>query len=800
MKRNPLISMRLKDSLREHKQSLLRQNARIQGNLGTSLSSCEMFEIQYTELFITNDDLKDVPSQHEYFALANRRARIYEHNKHQKIGLTELIYPLASEHEDPRKVLVTGIAGIGKSLAVRRMMHEWAIGKAFSNVFCAIHFSFREFNLIEGPVSFVDLVKQSHCHLQNVVEELCKDPSDMLVILDGLDEFKHPVSSGKKVESITAKVPIQDLVYSLIHGKLLSRAFIVLTSRPHTISDLDIFDRKVVILGFDERHVQEFCFRFFRKMSLAGEVHQYIKQNDNLSGLSFIPLYCFIMCTALSRFFSGGTEPGCTDQPPKTMTEVYSCYLCTIMHHHMKQIAPRTDDTDQESIVLCGEAALREMKGILYQLGKMAYHSLLQNKILFYGEDVKKFGFDPLQLPNSFMHRIFVQVAGQDTEMFSFFHMTLQEYFAALYCVVSLSPSPEELTQCLDLWCFGIRPQELGQNKLLHVSAKMMTDKQWENLQMFSRFFMGILSYRIDGKLKGMVDCLSADILGPLAAWFKGKIRYAVNQRLLNLLHCLRELQKDSVTEEVAPEIDEVNLFKVTLNPADCATLSYVLQHSSTKLKILNLGYTNIGMQGFKRLQPLLHRCQTLHLRYNSLDKEAAIMEADVLKSPSCQVKCLLMCGNTIGSEGVQHLWEALSSNQTLEELYMDITGITDSGLDNLIPCLTNNTTLRLLTVLGNNLGERGKQLLVNLQRQRPTLKIISSFMSSMGLLQAYMDWVLEMKEDQEQLDSARNADALRNILSELAKEKPGEEQKDLTERMEKLKLEIRNVLQYSKG
>ncbi|CAH2330685.1 nucleotide-binding oligomerization domain-containing 2-like [Pelobates cultripes] len=156
------------------------------------------------------------------------------------------------------------------------------------------------------------------------------------------------------------------------------------------------------------------------------------------------------------------------------------------------------------------------------------------------------------------------------------------------------------------------------------------------------------------------------------------------------------------------------------------------------------------------------------------------------------------MCGNHIGSEGVQHLWEALSSNQTLEELYVDITGITDSGLDNLLPCLTKNTTLRLLTIVGNNLSERSKQLLVTVQRQKPTLKILSSFLSDMGLLQAYLDWVQDLKEDPQQMESAKNADALRNVLAELGKEDPGKKDKDLIERIEKLKFEISRILQTS--
>ncbi|XP_041425026.1 NACHT, LRR and PYD domains-containing protein 3-like [Xenopus laevis] len=798
--RNPLIIFcQLKESLRYHKHSITFQKKKIQGNLDASRSCCELIEIKYTELLITNEDPVELPDQHEYFILANRRARIYAHNKHQKITLGDLLTPMASESKTPRRVLVTGIAGIGKSLAMQRLIHDWAIGMVYRDIACAVHFALRELNLARGPVSFIDLVKRNHVHLDDVVEKLCLDPRNLMIILDGLDEFQYSINEGKAVKSISDAVPIKDLVFSLIKGYLLPGASVMVTSRPRPSVPLDAFDRRVVILGFEQEQVREYCFRFFRDKELSEDVFQYIIQNENLSGMSFIPLYCFIICTALSSFFQCRENGSCTEKPPQTITEVYRSYLCTIMHHHMRQSSSRDNETDSEPIVLCSPPIYTAMKDVLYQLGKLAYYSLLENKILFYPEDIQKYGFHPTELPDSFLQRIFVPESGQQREVFAFFHLTLQEHLAALYCVMSLTPMAEELTQCLDLWCFGVIPEDPVQCELLSTTLEIQTDNQWERLQMFSRFFMGLLCYRIEGKLKGLVECLSCDILDPLTIWFKGKIRYEVNQKLLNLLHCLRELQQETVVRNVASEIDEVNFFKVTLNPADCATLCYVLQHCNTSLKILNIGYANIGIQGLRILQLLLHRCQTLYLRYNSLTKEAAMIVSKVLKS-DCEVRSLLMCGNSIGSEGVRYLWDALSSNDTLEELYVDITGITDNGLDNFVSCLTHNSTLRLLTIAGNNLTESGKHLLVELQEFRQDLKILRSFAGDMGLLQAYLDWVEDLKKDPQQLESAKNANALRNVLWELEKEEPEVEENNIKARILLLKKEITELLESSSG
>lgn len=56
------------------------------------------------------------------------------------------------------------------------------------------------------------------------------------------------------------------------------------------------------------------------------------------------------------------------------------------------------------------------------------------------------------------------------------------------------------------------------------------------------------------------------------------------------------------------------------------------------------------------------------------------------------------MCGNNLGPEGVLELWIALEQNSTVEELYLDITGITERGTENIVNCLSKNTALKTLT------------------------------------------------------------------------------------------------------
>lgn len=287
---------------------------------------------------------------------------------------------------------------------------------------------------------------------------------------------------------------------------------------------------------------------------------------------------------------------------------------------------------------------------------------------------------------------------------------------------------------------------------------------------MFTRFFMGMLRVRLAGHLEGLVDgpMEEADGLPPmLGAWFRDqfKERNLQNLEALNLLHCLMEFHMEDTTRVAAPEIKKLNLFKMKLSVVDCAAMHYVLHFSPHKLQELNLGYSNIGYRGLRRLGPILHRCESLYLRYNCLDKQAAILESAILQSNECQVKKLFMCGNNLGPEGVLELWSALEHNTTVEELYLDITGITEQGTENIVNCLSKNTALKTLTIVGNDIGAEGRRRLRQLQRCKPHLRIIANFVDDMGLLQAYLDWVEEIRADRDQMESVKNADALRSVL-----------------------------------
>lgn len=316
-----------------------------------------------------------------------------------------------------------GIAGIGKSIAVQRLVYEWAIGKSMCEFTCVFDLRFRELNLIEAPLSLLELLGERFQYLKGVLPDLFTSPGSLLFILDGLDGFKFPLdwnSPGKNI-GVDSKVPMSEMMVALIKG------------RPSTEAPKHFFQRCCVVLGFEEDQVKEYTSKFYIDIQVAEKVYDYILNNDSLFMLSFISLYCYIICTAMAEFFSSATQDVVDSRslelnPPRTVSKVYFCYLFTAVKHHALWGSAERSTPRSEVLSLA--------KQQLTNLGKLAYEGLLQRKIMFDSADLENSGVIPSDVQSTFLCHTLQPLKEETVDMFSFFHLTVQEHLAALYCAI----------------------------------------------------------------------------------------------------------------------------------------------------------------------------------------------------------------------------------------------------------------------------------------------------------------------------------------------------------------------------
>jgi hypothetical protein len=119
--------------------------------------------------------------------------------------------------------------------------------------------------------------------------------------------------------------------------------------------------------------------------------------------------------------------------------------------------------------------------------------------------------------------------------------------------------------------------------------------------------------------------------------------------------------------------------------------------------------------------------CTRLDLGYNNITSRGASILADALKH-NTTLEELDFHNNRVLDIGVHSLAEVLSSNTSIvKALGLGSNGITDKGAEHLAEMLKTNRTITWLALAGNQIGDRGVQLLADtLAHQNTSLLVLS--------------------------------------------------------------------------
>ena len=168
-------------------------------------------------------------------------------------------------------VLVVGRPGIGKTSLSTKMLRLWATDQAFnedhhekSHFNIVFLVKFRRFN-DNAELSLHELLARAETVQRlddSVLEFVQNEPTKVLLIFDGLDEYsrKEDINAQEDDQTyknnVEEKMPLSVLYNKLAAGKLLRGASILTTTRPKAAEYVEhvTFQRTVEILGFTSRN------------------------------------------------------------------------------------------------------------------------------------------------------------------------------------------------------------------------------------------------------------------------------------------------------------------------------------------------------------------------------------------------------------------------------------------------------------------------------------------------------------------------------------------------------------------
>ncbi len=353
----------------------------------------------YTDLYITQGCSEQVNTEHEVrqIEVASRR------HESQEIQVEcKNLFEAAEQDKQIRTVLTKGVAGIGKSVSVQKFVLDWAEGKENQDISFIFPLPFREINLKEKEnQSLMDLITQFFSETKGL-NLTRRNNFKVLFILDGLDECRLPLDfAGNETWSdVSSPASLDVLLTNLIKGNLLSSALIWITTRPAAASKIppDCIDRLTEIRGFSDAQKEVYFRKRFTDEDLAREIISHVKQSKSLFIMCHIPVFCWISATVLHNILeqkrnndvkssqaddaSKTLQESNTEDTPKTLTQMYSHFLrFQIQQSRRKYDGEYTPDVSWD-------------KDAILSLGKLAFHQLQRNNVIFYNTDLEACGID----------------------------------------------------------------------------------------------------------------------------------------------------------------------------------------------------------------------------------------------------------------------------------------------------------------------------------------------------------------------------------------------------------------------
>ncbi|XP_055369395.1 NLR family CARD domain-containing protein 3-like isoform X2 [Betta splendens] len=631
-----------------------------------------LFSEHYVNLLLVEGHQGLELKRHEVLTFGQRRLSLQQNSAaHRKITPAQLFSGPSGKHP-VRKVLVTGVAGIGKTILVQKMLFDFGRNRGHPAFDFVIHMSFRDLNLIDKPTSFQQLVLRKNRHLAKELDHILANDKKLLIILDGFDEFRHYRSCDLDVfvTEPDEDAELVEVIGSLMLGELLPNASVVLTSRPAAINHIPVgcVDRFVLITGFSLDEVQDFFLRYFQDSGLAGRMFAVVSSNELMLTLCYIPAFCHIVCCILKESTNLGKDV------PKTMTDIYVQYLVALLRSHTQARAGAGPAP--------GPGAAGQLSDTVLKLGRLAFQKLMEHQTLFYSSDPDVAALEGCGLVSTFLDKTVAQEPGCTEDVYSFAHLTVQEFFAALYCAVTDHPLPDALKHTES-------PEK-------HTSSG--------HLDLFNRFLSGILSERNIGLLSRQVGlCCSRDKVDAYVQKISRELTMLCDNgaHILNHLHCLFEQQNPSLVDAVQPAMLRINVSDETLAQMDYNAIKYFLNLSMGKISELDLTGTGISCEALSDLQPLLLRCERLWLGENNLTMDSVQVVADVLRE-SENLTQLGIGWSNVGDDELLVMSTAIRMKNKLEDLWMEGNHVTNKGLQSLKDLIS----LKKVVAIWNNLTD----------------------------------------------------------------------------------------------
>ena len=541
----------------------------------------------------------------------------------------------------------------------------------------------------------------------------------LCIVMDGFDEY--PPSLQKN-----------SFILNIVNRIVLSEAIVVITSRPTaTVLLHDRVDRKIDILGLPMEEQENYISKIFTNSpEKKVKLNMYLKQQPVINGLCSVPLHLSIL---LYLFQQGNL--------PKTLTEMNESFIIHTIYRHLErqEIIP-SGPIDKLANVP------KPVLDIVYNLSKLAFKGLQENKIVFTFKEVEQTcpyinkmkgainGFGLLQAVEHYPHK-----GAGTSKSFNFLHYTMQEFLAALH--VSTLPSEQQSSlmensfwdiYCNFMWTMFVgivganshifrnflSKQVVSKRKSQVSIADYIQNDKRKCLQVFQCFIEADSNATVPKAISDMfsngIICLDGDKLFPyhIVSLTTFIVNSSIQYRILDLRWCMltdiemKEIQRCVCVSDKLSTLKHVNLSCNEASPwgVYCA----IIRHCSITYLTL-CGDRDYGIQDYAAeiIESLQKNTKLKSVTLGDASATTKAISSEVQTNKTLE-NLNISSSKKICDNGADANSDGLKGIDSLQELYMEYGGITSKGAKKIAEAIKVNTTIKILNIHGNEISDNG--------------------------------------------------------------------------------------------
>ncbi len=328
----------------------------------------------------------------------------------------------------PKRILIQGRAGIGKTTLCKKIVHEY-----YHNGLWRDRFD----NILWIPLRQLKTASSHYledllCHhyfshygkakAQALGKAFLDYQDKTLFILDGLDEVTEIFSENHHLNHF--------------FKHLLNQPHVLITSRPAGVnaSQCNELDLELETIGFSSENVRTYIQKFAPESNQAA-IQRFIDHTPLIQGLVNIPIQLDVLCYSWENLPQNQTV---------TMTSLYEAMVNKLWLKDSKRLKKRNSEEELTEFKLG-----KRMAPEIHYLSYLAFKGLETGKIEFSWNDLSEcekeldaaggIEIDAYTLKKtSILHTINAEEPDEKKRYYHFLHLTFQEFFAAKFLVKHL--------------------------------------------------------------------------------------------------------------------------------------------------------------------------------------------------------------------------------------------------------------------------------------------------------------------------------------------------------------------------